>query len=706
MTGEVSTIGAPAPAAVTAAHCPVTPDGVRVELLRSGAGECLFIVPGLAGDPTELADLIAALSGPHHVYGLIPLLHDAQHQPIATVERIAEQMVAAIRDVAPSGPYRLAGYSFGALIALEMAQQLRAGGDSVEALFLIEAVYDERFWPRDIWLRALARRSGRQLGRIARMPPRAAISETRVRGARLMKRVVRRGDTTADVLHADAEDDAVGRAYRAIGRYRPRFYDGRITLIVSSADRHFGCDTAEIWAGHARQLDVARVPGDHLTVMHDPCSAAAVAKVIDHRLALSRPDWAGLTPVDGFERPMLLATMRWFSAARLGHALGEAGFTVSACRPKGHPLELVDALAVDSRLHRLWPLKSIERAIRRAEPDIILCDDERGLKLLRRLYQRASGTDPELSSLIAHSLGSVEQWPIMTSRTALAREVRAMSRPAPKTAVIDNPSALASWVAAEPYPIVLKTDGSWGGRGVAIVRDPSHLVRAWQKTSSPPDLLRALKRAVFDLDVDSLLARLGHEKPVVNAQQYLVGREAIVTLACLDGKVQSLVCLEVVEVSEPRGPATIVRVIENEAMAETARQLVCLLGLSGFCGFDFILTDDGQAHLVEVNPRVTPTCHLLVEAASLEDRVVTLFPPLYVPDLLPNGAPGGRRDTLDIPPRAQSLTDRGIRMAVRHNDRRSQIVRGLKRRARWSPSSTSGPTSAECAPRATSRGAA
>ena len=48
-------------------------------------------------------------------------------------------------------------------------------------------------------------------------------------------------------------------------------------------------------------------------------------------------------------------------------------------------------------------------------------------------------------------------------------------------------------------------------------------------------------------------------------------------------------------------------------MAETARQLIRRFGLSGFCGFDFILTDDGDAHLLEINPRVTPTCHLLVE---------------------------------------------------------------------------------------------
>ena len=60
-----------------------------------------------------------------------------------------------------------------------------------------------------------------------------------------------------------------------------------------------------------------------------------IAGVIDHRLALARENWPGLRPTPGFERPMILTTMRWFSAARLAHSLLEAGFAVSTCRPRG-----------------------------------------------------------------------------------------------------------------------------------------------------------------------------------------------------------------------------------------------------------------------------------------------------------------------------------------------------------------------------------
>jgi hypothetical protein len=111
-----------------------------------------------------------------------------------------------------------------------------------------------------------------------------------------------------------------------------------------------------------------------------------VANVIDHRLALRRKDWIGVRPTPGFARPMLLSTMRWFSAARLAHALIEAGFDVSACRPRSHPVEAVEGLTGQYRLNRVARQRSLIAAIGEARPDLIVPDDERALALLRKLY--------------------------------------------------------------------------------------------------------------------------------------------------------------------------------------------------------------------------------------------------------------------------------------------------------------------------------
>ena len=195
--------------------------------------------------------------------------------------------------------------------------------------------------------------------------------------------------------------------------------------------------------------------------------------------------------------------------------------------------------------------------------------------------------------------------------------------------------------------------------------------------SNPPGLPRALKRAMFDQELDSLVARLRRERPVVNAQQFCAGREAIVTAACVDGKVEALVCLEVVQASEARGPASVVRIIDHPEMAETARQLVRLFGLSGFCGFDFILTDFGGAQLLELNPRVTPTCHLLVEGDYLHNQLVVLFPF----ELMRDPAPGvAVSDVLDVPARAPLLVKHGTRLAARRHRPLPRAVRRMKQK--------------------------
>src|SRR5205085_2838295 len=46
-----------------------------------------------------------------------------------------------VRRIQAEGPYFLGGYSFGGTLAFEMAQQLRARGENVALLFMIDSLY-------------------------------------------------------------------------------------------------------------------------------------------------------------------------------------------------------------------------------------------------------------------------------------------------------------------------------------------------------------------------------------------------------------------------------------------------------------------------------------------------------------------------------------------------------------------------------------
>jgi thioesterase domain-containing protein len=70
-------------------------------------------------------------------YGLRPHGQDGRRAP-TTVEEMAADYLRQIRGVQPQGPYLIGGFSFGGLVAYEMAQQLRQSGQEVGLLVLID----------------------------------------------------------------------------------------------------------------------------------------------------------------------------------------------------------------------------------------------------------------------------------------------------------------------------------------------------------------------------------------------------------------------------------------------------------------------------------------------------------------------------------------------------------------------------------------
>lgn len=68
----------------------------------------------------------------------LPMLH-------TTVESIAGYYITELKRARPSGPYRLCGYSFGGMVAFEMAQQLRSAGDDVQIVMLLDTYAPEPF---------------------------------------------------------------------------------------------------------------------------------------------------------------------------------------------------------------------------------------------------------------------------------------------------------------------------------------------------------------------------------------------------------------------------------------------------------------------------------------------------------------------------------------------------------------------------------
>jgi len=157
---------------------------------------------------------------------------------------------------------------------------------------------------------------------------------------------------------------------------------------------------------------------------------------------------------------------------------------------------------------------------------------------------------------------------------------------------------------------VLKRDETWSGIGVAIVESPDGLNSAWSWITGWISILRASKAVLRDRRPRTLIDALMRRGATVETQEFIAGTPANRAVLCREGKVLAGISALAVQTAYSHGPASVLRIIEHPEMSQAAEALVARLRMSGFCGFDFVISHSGQAYLLELNPRATPISHL------------------------------------------------------------------------------------------------
>jgi hypothetical protein len=315
---------------------------------------------------------------------------------------------------------------------------------------------------------------------------------------------------------------------------------------------------------------------------------------------------------------LIATTSRWFPTARLAMALASAGCTVDAVCPARHPLRQMSAVRQTHPYRGLMPLRSFADAVAATKPVFILPGDDLATGHLHRLYdeqRRCGEAGRSTCALIERSLGAPESFPVVYARTAFMNLACKAGIRAPRTGVLANLEDLRKWAAHTGFPTVLKANGTSGGDGVRVVRTLEEAEQAFRALQAPPLLARAVKRALIDQDKTLVWSALRRQRHVVNAQEFVAGREATSAVAAWQGNVLASLHFEVINKRDAAGPSSVLRLIENAEMADAAEKMARQLNLSGLHGFDFMLeADTGNAHLIEINPRATQVGHLALGA--------------------------------------------------------------------------------------------
>lgn len=262
-------------------------------LLREGKGTPLFLFHAIGGNVLVYQSLAARLKGDRPVYGILAMGLNQDETPLHSVPEIAARHIRVMKSIQPHGPYYFGGYSFGGICTYEVAQQLRAAGEQVGLMVVIDA---RVHLPKErTFLQRCGNRVSREMRRVthhvgyfATHRPSEWVPYGRelLRRAKRVRRNVRLRERQDAGFHEqvdrylDEVDKVATPAIRrtidanhlAVGSYRPVPYEGNVVVMLAS-DTNFEGPAA--WRAPWREavkgkLEFFEVPGDHRNMLQEP----------------------------------------------------------------------------------------------------------------------------------------------------------------------------------------------------------------------------------------------------------------------------------------------------------------------------------------------------------------------------------------------------------------------------------------------------
>lgn len=261
----------------------------------TGTKTPLFFITGAGYDNTMIYPLGRFLSPEQPVYGMQLAWGENNQKTYTRIEEMAGSFIPQIQSIQPHGPYYLGGYSFGGIVAYEIAQQLSAQGEKVATVIALDT-YGPNYPPPT----SLAKKVNYVLGNFRKLSAKKKFdyfiqkSRNVLMGIKvkfwgklygfylsshrqvppILKNILSDNDRTF------IQALTIRRFYHALG------YQGRMDLFLAEETRtrpnvepHLGWN--QVIKG---QLKIHNVPGSHATIIKEPhleILAQSLKKVLD-----------------------------------------------------------------------------------------------------------------------------------------------------------------------------------------------------------------------------------------------------------------------------------------------------------------------------------------------------------------------------------------------------------------------------------------
>jgi thioesterase domain-containing protein len=238
-----------------------------------------FLVAGMFGNVLNLRHVAQLVGADRPFYGLQARGLYGDHKPHETFEEMAHAYLAELLTIQPHGPYLLGGFSGGGITAFEMAQELRARGEEVSMLLMLDTPLpkSEPLTARDkamIHWQRLKRGGHNYIFDWAK-------GRFRWELAKIQRKL---GDPPPEQRASEFRSEGIEAAFRrALTVYDVRHYPGTITLFRPRLDESHVLGPGRVankvrelvfhdngWSAHCQRVDVFEMPGDHDSMVLEP----------------------------------------------------------------------------------------------------------------------------------------------------------------------------------------------------------------------------------------------------------------------------------------------------------------------------------------------------------------------------------------------------------------------------------------------------
>jgi thioesterase domain-containing protein len=235
----------------------------------------VFFIHGVGGNVTEMLPTARRVPYGGAMIGIRARGLVRGETPHSSVHAMAAEYLKEIKHRQPVGPYHLCGYSFGGLVAFEIARQLSESGNEVAFVGLFDTLMSPIRWPLRAWITMARDRVVRLCNSLLRRPT-----------ARVSPAPTSASTPGGELSTPPIMLRVAASALFASARYRPGFYQGRLTLFTP-AEREPGLPSlAAIWRKHAAAASLIETEGSHASML-SAANADATAALLARAIALN-----------------------------------------------------------------------------------------------------------------------------------------------------------------------------------------------------------------------------------------------------------------------------------------------------------------------------------------------------------------------------------------------------------------------------------